>query len=59
MAHMMNTFFVTLMLFLQPGCHTAKEIVLVENGKAHHKIVLPAEATPAEKRAAACGCVCL
>lgn len=50
---MMNTFFVTLMLFLQPGCHTAKEIVLVENGKAHHKIVLPAEATPAEKRAAA------
>ncbi|MBO9152392.1 DUF4838 domain-containing protein [Chitinophaga sp. GCM10012297] len=49
---MMNTFFFTLMLFLQPGCHAAKDIVLVENGKARHKIVLPADATPAEKRAA-------
>lgn len=49
---MMNTFFCTFLFFLQPGCHTAKDIVLVENGKALHKIVLPADATPAEKRAA-------
>ncbi|WP_185096829.1 DUF4838 domain-containing protein [Chitinophaga barathri] len=49
---MINTFFCTLMLFLHPGCNSAKDIVLVENGKARHQIVLPAEATPAEKRAA-------
>jgi hypothetical protein len=52
MGHMMNALFLSLMMLIQPGCHAAGDIVLVEKGKARHKIVLPVEATPAETRAA-------
>lgn len=49
---MMNALFLSLMMWVQPGCHAAGEIVLTDKGKAQHKIVLPAEPTKAEARAA-------
>lgn len=49
---MMNALFLSLMMLIQPGCNAAKEIVLVEKGKARHQIVLPEAPTKAETRAA-------
>ncbi|MGX5819828.1 DUF4838 domain-containing protein [Chitinophaga lutea] len=49
---MMNVFCLMMVLFTQPGCSSAGDIVLVDKGKPRHKIVLPAEPTRAETHAA-------
>lgn len=48
----MHALFLAMMMWVRPGCGTAGDIVLVENGQARHTIVLPADASPAETRAA-------